>query len=82
MADKKAIEFTDNQKAIVDYLKAHEGKSFTLAQISEAVGFEVKSGTIVKLMKFAGIAKGAQVEVQYTGTRKVNTYGLNIADAD
>ena len=79
---EKAITFTDNQTKVLDYLKTNAGKAFTLAQISEACGFEVKSGTIVKLMKFAGIAKGAQVEVQYTGTRKVNTYGLNIADAD
>ena len=76
MAEKKAVEFTDNQKAIVDYLKANAGKTFTLAQISEAVGFDVKSGTIVKLMKFAGVAKGEPVEIERKTIAKVNTYGM------
>ena len=79
MAEKKAIEFTDNQKAIVDYLKANAGKTFTLAQISEAVGFDVKSGTIVKLVKFANVTKGEPVEIERKTIAKVNTYGV---DAD
>ena len=76
MAEKKAVEFNDNQKAILNYLKVNAGKTFTLAQISAAVGFDVKSGTIVKLMKFAGVAKGEPVEIERKTIAKVNTYGL------
>ena len=76
MAENKAIEFNDNQTKILDYLKANAGKTFTLKQISDAVGFDVKSGTIVKLMKFANVAKGEPVEVERKTIAKVNTYGL------
>jgi hypothetical protein len=79
MAEKKAVEFNDNQTKILSYLKANAGKRFTLAQISEAVGFDVKSGTIVKLMKFAGVTKGEPVEIERKTIAKVNTYGV---DAD
>ena len=34
MAEKKAVEFNDNQTKILSHLKAHAGERFTLAQIS------------------------------------------------
>ena len=35
----------EKQKKVIDFLTAHRGEQFTLAEISEAVGEELKSGT-------------------------------------
>ena len=40
----------EKQKKVIDFLTAHRGEQFTLAEISEAVGEELKSGTTNTLL--------------------------------
>lgn len=71
----------EKQKKIVDFLKAHKGETFTLAELSTATGEELKSGTINVLTAREIIIshKDARTLVcECCGhKRKVSTYEIN-----
>lgn len=75
----KIVSYNDKETAIMNFLGDNAGNSFTLAEISAAVGFPVASGTIVSLMKKGNVAKGEDREVEYTAVKTVGSYGFNKA---
>ena len=75
MAKEKQINYTENDRAIVNVLKGAEGP-MTLAQINEATGLKLVAGNIVSAMKKGLIAKDGEVDVLKEGTRKVYTYNF------
>ena len=75
MAKEKQINYTENDRAIVNALKGAEGP-MTLAQINEATGLKLVAGNIVSAMRKGLIAKDGEVEVLKEGTRKVFTYNF------
>ncbi|NCB45704.1 hypothetical protein EOM81_01690 [bacterium] len=78
MANKeKVVSYNEKETAIVNFLGANSDRSFTLAELSDALGFPVASGTIVSLMKKGNVAKGADREIQYTATKTVGSYGFS-----
>ena len=70
----------EKQKKVIDFLTAHRGEQFTLAEISEAVGEELKSGTTNTLLTREIVIshKDARIlECQCCGhKRKVSTYEI------
>ena len=44
-------KLNEKQQKVIDFLKVHKGKKFTLAEISKSIGEEVKSGTTNTLVK-------------------------------
>lgn len=66
---------TDVQKKVMDVL-ANAEKPLTLAEISEAVGADVKTGSINALVKKGYIGHGDYVEKIVQAKRKVMTYKL------
>jgi len=68
---------------VVDFLTANKGKAFTLAEISETIGVEMKSsGAITRLLKSeknpnGAIVHGDEVEKEVTVKRKVKTYKID-----
>ena len=45
------IKLNEKQSKVIAYLKANKGQKFTLAEISTAIGEEIKSGTTNTLVK-------------------------------
>ena len=80
MAKEKQINYTENDRAIVNALKGAEGP-MTLAQINEATGLKLVAGNIVSAMRKGLITKDGEVDVVKEGTRKVYTYNFVSADA-
>ena len=70
----------EKQKKVIDFLTAHRGETFTLAEISEAVGEELKSGTTNTLLTREIVIshKDARIiECPCCGhKRKVSTYEI------
>lgn len=63
---------------------ALEGKTMTLAQVSEIVGFEVKSGSINAMVSAGVVAKVGEVKVTVPRSKTVATYRIgdtNIVEA-
>ena len=79
MAKETKINYTANDRAIVDALKGAEGP-MTLAQINAATGLSLVAGHIVSAMRKGLIAKDGEVDVLKEGTRKVYTYNFVTAD--
>lgn len=76
MADK--INITPVEQKILDALANAPAGDYTLAEISEMVGVELKSGNINALVNKKGkleCHKDAR-EVEYTARKKVATYSL------
>ena len=85
MAKEKQINYTENDRAIVNVLKGAESP-MTLAQINEAIGFRlgaknIVAGNIVSAMRKGLITKAGEVDVEKEGTRKVYTYNFVSGDA-
>lgn len=70
----KAVTYNEREVAIVNFLKSNEGKNFTLAQMSEALGFPVASGTVVSLIKKGNVKNAGMVEVP--SVKEVSSYGF------
>ena len=70
----------EKQKKVIDFLSDHRGEQFTLAEISEAVGEELKSGTTNTLLTREIVIshKDARIiECPCCGhKRKVSTYEI------
>lgn len=77
MAKEKVVSYNERETAIVNFLEANSDRSFTLAELSDALGFAVASGTIVSLMKKGNVIKGDDREVQYMATKTVGSYSFN-----
>lgn len=75
MAKEKQINYTENDRAIVNALKGAEGP-MTLAQINKATGLKLVAGNIVSAMRKGLIAKTGEVDVEKEGNRKVFTYNF------
>ena len=75
----KQTVFTQNDKAIVEALKANPD-GLTLAELSTATGMEIKSGHLVGAMKKGLIEAIGSRELQIPTTRKVATYVFVTAD--
>ena len=80
MAKENKINYTENDRAIVNVLKGAESP-MTLAQINEAIGFRlgaknIVAGNIVSAMRKGLITKVGEVDVEKEGTRKVYTYNF------
>ncbi len=76
MAKEKTVSYNERETAIMNFLSENADNSFTLAEISDAVGFPVASGTIVSLMKKGNVVKGADRDVEYTAIKTVGSYGF------
>lgn len=74
-ADGKDYDYSDSAKAILAAASKMD-KPFTLAELSEAAGFEVKSGSIVALMKKGNIGRGERIEVPTIDKSEVSTYAF------
>ena len=70
----------EKQKKVIDFLSDHRGEQFTLAEISQAVGEELKSGTTNTLLTREIVIshKDARIiECPCCGhKRKVSTYEI------
>ena len=81
MAKENKINYTENDRAIVNALKGAESP-MTLAQINETTNLvKLVAGNIVSAMRKGLIAKVGEVDVEKEGTRKVYTYNFVSADA-
>lgn len=74
---KAPVKYNANETAIVNFLKANEGKAFTLAEMSAALGFPVASGTVVSLIKKGNVRNAGMVEVP--AVKEVSSFGF-VAD--
>lgn len=80
MAKEKQINYTENDRAIVNALKGAESP-MTLAQINETTNLvKLVAGNIVSAMRKGLIAKAGEVDVEKEGTRKVYTYNFVSGD--
>lgn len=70
---KKIWKPTETQIAVMNVLAKAE-KPLTLEEISKAVGFEVKSGSITVLIKNGFIGHGEDAIKQVVVNRHVKTY--------
>lgn len=70
---KKIWKPTKTQIAVMNVLAKAE-KPLTLEEISKAVGFEVKSGSITGLIKNGYIGHGEKVAKKVVVTRHVMSY--------
>lgn len=50
MATTKQWQPSPTQQKVIDFLKSHTDRAYTLAEISEAVGVELKTGTTNTLL--------------------------------
>lgn len=76
MAKEKTVSYNERETAIMNFLSENADNSFTLAEISDAVGFPVASGTIVSLMRKGNVLKGEDRNVEYTAVKTVGSYGF------
>ena len=80
MKKENKINYTENDRAIVNALKGAEGP-MTLAQINETTNLvKLVAGNIVSAMRKGLIAKVGEVDVEKEGTRKVYTYNFVSGD--
>lgn len=81
--ETKAKQLNPIAQKIVDYLTVHKGEAYTLAELAEAIGVELKSsGAITRLLKSKKnpngvIVHGAEVEKEVKVKRKVKTYKID-----
>lgn len=71
----KTINYTENEKKILNAL-ADADHAMTLAELSTALGFEVKSGNINALVKKGNVEKSGEREVIVQAKRKVGEYSF------
>ena len=70
----KVVSYNEREVAIVNFLKANEGKTFTLAEMSAELGFPVASGTVVSLIKKGNVRNMGMKEVP--AVKEVSAYGF------
>lgn len=67
---------SENSKAVADFFRDHAGESYTLAQLSDALGFKVMSGHLSGARAILGKANivRSDVEVECTETKTIYIY--------
>lgn len=71
----KTINYTDTEKKIVEALASSDG-ALTLAELSERLGMEIKSGNINALVKKGNVEKSGEREIIVQAKRKVGEYSF------
>ena len=71
----KTVNYTDTEKKIVDAL-ASADHALTLAELSEKLGMEIKSGNINALVKKGNVEKTGEREIIVQAKRKVGEYSF------
>lgn len=71
----KTVNYTDTEKKIVETL-ANADHALTLAELSENLGMEIKSGNINALVKKGNVEKSGEREVIVQAKRKVGEYSF------
>lgn len=71
----KTINYTDTEKKILTAL-ADADHALTLAELSNALGFEIKSGNINALVKKGNVEKSGEREIIVQAKRKVGEYSF------
>lgn len=71
----KTVNYTDTEKKIVDAL-ATADCPLTLAELSEKLGMEIKSGNINALVKKGNVEKSGEREIIVQAKRKVGEYSF------
>ena len=71
----KTVNYTDTEKKIVDAL-ASADHALTLAELSERLGMEIKSGNINALVKKGNVEKTGEREIVVQAKRKVGEYSF------
>lgn len=71
----KTVNYTDTEKKIVDAL-ASADHALTLAELSEKLGMEIKSGNITALVKKGNVEKTGEREIVVQAKRKVGEYSF------
>ena len=71
----KTVNYTDTEKKILTALE-NADHALMLAELSEALGMEVKSGNINALVKKGNVEKSGEREVIVQAKRKVGEYSF------
>ena len=71
----KIVNYTDTEKKILRALES-AGHGLTLAELSDVLGMEVKSGNINALVKKGNVEKSGEREVIVQAKRKVGEYSF------
>lgn len=71
----KTVNYTDTEKKIVEAL-ANADHALTLAELSEKLGMEIKSGNINALVKKGNVEKTGEREIVVQAKRKVGEYSF------
>ena len=71
----KIVNYTDTEKKILTALE-NADHALTLAELSDVLGMEVKSGNINALVKKGNIEKSGEREVIVQAKRKVGEYSF------
>ena len=71
----KIVNYTDTEKKILTALE-NADHALTLAELSDALGMEVKSGNINALVKKGNVEKSGEREVIVQAKRKVGEYSF------
>lgn len=71
----KIVNYTDTERKIVEAL-ASADHALTLAELSEKLGMEIKSGNINALVKKGNVEKTGEREIVVQAKRKVGEYSF------
>ena len=71
----KIVNYTDTEKKILTALE-NADHALTLAELSDVLGMEVKSGNITALVKKGNVEKSGEREVIVQAKRKVGEYSF------
>lgn len=71
----KTVNYTDTEKKIVEAL-ATADCPLTLAELSQKLGMEIKSGNINALVKKGNVEKSGEREIVVQAKRKVGEYSF------
>lgn len=71
----KTVNYTDTEKKIVTALETAD-RPLTLAELTDMLGMEIKSGNINALVKKGNVEKSGEREVIVQAKRKVGEYSF------
>lgn len=71
----KTVNYTETEKKILNALETAD-HAMTLAELTDALGMEIKSGNINALVKKGNVEKSGEREVIVQAKRKVGEYSF------
>ena len=71
----KTVNYTDTEKKIVTALETAD-RPLTLAELTDMLGMEIKSGNINALVKKGNVEKSGEREIIVQAKRKVGEYSF------